>query len=148
MPDSRQTSVIDSPSSNSSSNFATNRKRSSIAEHSFHGIDTSRSKAESVTYVSGTLCYLCLGPLTRKALKALIFASLPYRLPILPPISGRLCRCDKVLARSDDRRLLKAYSGFFAASGGHQRRRRKCIAIQRHLRRILDLASRNPRPPK
>src|SRR5438552_18856407 len=59
MPNSRQTSVIDSPSSN----FATNRKRSSITEHSFHGIDTSRSKAESVTYVSGTLCYLCLGPL-------------------------------------------------------------------------------------
>jgi hypothetical protein len=59
IPNSRQTSVIDSPSSN----FATNRKRSSITEHSFHGIDTSRPKAESVTYVSGTPCYLCLGPL-------------------------------------------------------------------------------------
>src|SRR3989442_9615931 len=60
MPNSRQTSVIDSPSSN----FATNRRRSSITEHSFHGIDTSRSKAESVTHVSGTFCHLCLGPLT------------------------------------------------------------------------------------
>src|SRR6266567_7608477 len=60
MPNSRQTSVIDSPSSN----LTTNRMRSSITEHSFHGIDTSRSKAESVTYVSGTPCYLCLGPLT------------------------------------------------------------------------------------
>src|SRR5437763_5523154 len=59
MPNSRQTSDIASPSSN----FATNRKRSSITEHSFHGLDTSRSKAESVTYVSGTPCYLCLGPL-------------------------------------------------------------------------------------
>src|ERR1700687_1116215 len=60
MPNSRQTSVIDSPSSN----FATNRRRSSITEHSFHGIDTSPSKAESVTHVSGTFCHLCLGPLS------------------------------------------------------------------------------------
>ena len=59
---SGQTSVIVSPSSN----FATNRRRSSITEHSFHGIDTSRSKAESVTHVSGTFCYLCLGSLTRR----------------------------------------------------------------------------------
>ena len=35
---------------------ATNRRRSSITEHSFHGIDTSSSKAESVTHVSGTFC--------------------------------------------------------------------------------------------
>src|SRR5882672_8486854 len=59
MPNSRQTSLIDSPSSN----LATNRRRSSITEHSFHGIDTSRSIAESVTHVPGTTCYLCLGPL-------------------------------------------------------------------------------------
>src|SRR5882672_4371586 len=62
-PNSRQTSLIDSPSSN----LATNRRRSSINEHSFHGIDTSRSIAESVTHVSGTTCYLCLGPLKRLA---------------------------------------------------------------------------------
>ncbi|WP_210419053.1 hypothetical protein, partial [Bradyrhizobium sp. NAS80.1] len=31
----------------------------------FHGIHTSRrTKAESVTHVSGTFCHLCLGPLT------------------------------------------------------------------------------------
>ncbi|MEW6598819.1 MAG: hypothetical protein AB1429_15150, partial [Pseudomonadota bacterium] len=40
-----------------------NRRRSSITEHSFHGIDTSRAKAESVTHVSGTICHPCLGPL-------------------------------------------------------------------------------------
>src|SRR5258705_11757402 len=59
MPNSRQTSVIASPSSN----LATNRRRSSITEHSFHGIDTSRPKTESVTHVSGTFCHLCLRPL-------------------------------------------------------------------------------------
>ncbi|MGA7805990.1 hypothetical protein, partial [Bradyrhizobium sp.] len=41
-----------------------NRRRSSITELAFHGIDTSRrTKAESVTHVSGTFRYLCLGPL-------------------------------------------------------------------------------------
>jgi hypothetical protein len=45
-----QTSLIDSPSSKR----ATNRRRSSITEHSFHGIDTSPVSRESVTYVSGT----------------------------------------------------------------------------------------------
>src|SRR5437870_10645373 len=58
MPNSRQTSVIDSPSSSRD----TNRRRSSITEHSFHGIDTSRPKAESVTHVSGTICHPCLRP--------------------------------------------------------------------------------------
>src|SRR5882672_9021943 len=64
MPNSRHTSLIDSPSSN----LATNCRRSSITEHSFHGIDTSRSIAESVTHVSGTPCYLCVGPLKRLGL--------------------------------------------------------------------------------
>src|SRR6185503_14236033 len=60
MPNSRQTSDIDSPSSS----LATNRRRSSITEHSFHGIDTSPGLSrESVTYVSGTFWVLCLGPL-------------------------------------------------------------------------------------
>src|SRR5262250_1010637 len=73
MPNSRHTSLIDSPSSN----LATNRRRSSITEHSFHGIDTPGAKPGSVTHVSGTLCYLCLEPLTfrlfdqsRRSLKA------------------------------------------------------------------------------
>src|SRR5205823_5150071 len=56
MPNSRQASLIASPSSKRD----TNRRRWSITEHSFHGIDTSRSKAErapmcpvrNVTYVS------------------------------------------------------------------------------------------------
>src|SRR5216683_769874 len=56
MPNSRQTSVIASPSSSR----ATNRRRSSITEHSFRGINTSRRKAKSVTHVSGTICHLCL----------------------------------------------------------------------------------------
>src|SRR3954469_23001232 len=42
---------------------ATNRRRSSMTEHSFQGINTSRHLAERVTHVSGTTCHLCLGPL-------------------------------------------------------------------------------------
>src|ERR1700756_2734636 len=60
MPNSRQTSVMASPSRSR----ATKRRRSSITELAFHGIHTSRrTKAESVTHVSGTKCHLCLGPL-------------------------------------------------------------------------------------
>src|ERR1700746_2883992 len=51
MPNSRQTSVIVSPSNSR----ATNRRRSSITELAFHGINTSRpQKAKSVPRVSGT----------------------------------------------------------------------------------------------
>src|SRR4051812_38443593 len=56
MPNSRHISVIGSPSSSR----ATKRRRSSITELSFHGINTSRPKAKSVTHVSGTKCHLCL----------------------------------------------------------------------------------------
>src|SRR6516162_6168233 len=60
MPKSRQTSVIASPSISR----ATKRRRSSITELAFHGINTSRPQtAKSVTHVSGTECHLCLGPL-------------------------------------------------------------------------------------
>ncbi|WP_222005786.1 hypothetical protein, partial [Rhizobium bangladeshense] len=38
----------------------TNRRRSSITEVSFHGINTSRQKAKSVTHVSGTKRHLSL----------------------------------------------------------------------------------------
>src|SRR5581483_4887711 len=64
MPNSRQTSVMASPSRSR----ATKRRRSSITELAFHGIYTSRrTKAESVTHVSGTFCHLCLGPLNSSA---------------------------------------------------------------------------------
>src|SRR5215467_2052140 len=59
MPKSRHTWVIGSPSKRR----ATNRRRSSMTELSFHGIHTLRKKAESVTHVSGTGCHLCLGSL-------------------------------------------------------------------------------------
>src|SRR5258705_11855989 len=59
MPNARQTSLIASPSSSR----ATNRRRSSITEHSFHGLDPSPGKGKGVTHVSGTICHLCLGPL-------------------------------------------------------------------------------------
>jgi hypothetical protein len=36
-----------------------------MTELAFHGIDTSRKKAKSVTHVSGTICHLCLGPLMK-----------------------------------------------------------------------------------
>src|SRR5437870_11061640 len=61
MPNSRHIWVIGSPSRSR----ATKRRRSSITELAFHGIDTSRPKAESVTHVSGTKCHPCLGPLRR-----------------------------------------------------------------------------------
>src|SRR6185369_11516184 len=48
MPNSRQASVIVSPSSS----LATNRRRSSITEHSFHGRDTSPK--------DGGKCYPCV----------------------------------------------------------------------------------------
>src|ERR1700736_5064931 len=53
MPNSRQTSVIASPSNSR----PTKRRRSCVTEHSFHGINTSRPKAKSVTHVSGTVCH-------------------------------------------------------------------------------------------
>jgi hypothetical protein len=42
---------------------ATNCSLSSIAEHSFQGISFLPNQGESVTHVSGTMCYLCLRPL-------------------------------------------------------------------------------------
>src|ERR1700730_496718 len=61
MPNARQISVIGSPARS----CATNRRRSSTTEHSFHGIHTSRlKKAKSVTHVSGTNYHLCLRPHT------------------------------------------------------------------------------------
>ena len=49
--------------SSPSSKRATNRKRSSITELSFHGINTSCQMTKSVTHVSGTNRYLSLEPL-------------------------------------------------------------------------------------
>src|ERR1700730_15507200 len=73
MPNSRQTSVMASPSRSR----ATKRRRSSITELAFHGIYTSRrTKTESVTHVSGTFCHLCLGPLIKDLAIMLIIAKL------------------------------------------------------------------------
>src|SRR3954465_3662519 len=47
-----------------SSTRATKRRRSSITELTFHGINTSRQKAKSVTHVSGTKCHPCPRPHT------------------------------------------------------------------------------------
>src|ERR1700745_3430983 len=58
MPNSRHSEAIVSPSLSR----ITNRIRSSITEHSFHGILLSAPFGpKSVTHVSGTFCYLCLG---------------------------------------------------------------------------------------
>src|ERR1700729_3599189 len=59
MPNSRQSSDSGSPASRRATNFIL----SSITEHSFQGIAPSPLRGESVTYVSGTMCYLCLRPL-------------------------------------------------------------------------------------
>ncbi|MBB4365453.1 hypothetical protein GGD65_006519 [Bradyrhizobium sp. CIR18] len=41
-----------------------------MTELALHGIATSRrTKAESVTHVSGTFCHLCLGPLSKQSLR-------------------------------------------------------------------------------
>src|SRR3546814_10897809 len=56
----RHTSVMLSPFKSR----ATNRRRSSSTELSFHGINTSGQMPESVTHVSGTKRHLCLGSLT------------------------------------------------------------------------------------
>src|SRR4051794_4987439 len=63
MPNARHASVIDSPSKS----LATKRRRSSITEHSFQGINPPPAlrAGGSVTYVSGTFCYLCVGSRTR-----------------------------------------------------------------------------------
>src|ERR1700676_1065729 len=65
MPNSLQSSAIASPASRR----ATNCSLSSITEHSFQGITPSPLRGESVTYVSGTMCYLCLRPLIHQKSK-------------------------------------------------------------------------------
>src|SRR5262245_6359496 len=75
MPNSRQTSAMASPSRSR----ATKRRRSSITELAFHGIHTSRrTKAESVTHVSGTFCHLCLGPLIADTSAPISAAKRPF----------------------------------------------------------------------
>src|ERR1700724_37576 len=58
MPNSLQTPPTPPPATGR----ATNCSLSSITEHSFQGIIPSPLRGESVTYVSGTMCYLCLRP--------------------------------------------------------------------------------------
>src|SRR5215469_18947183 len=60
IPNSLHRSAICSPASRR----ATNCSLSSMTEHSFHGIHFLLKKGESVTYVSGTFCHLCVGSLT------------------------------------------------------------------------------------
>src|ERR1700723_3312767 len=59
MPNSRQSSASGSPGNLRVTDFIS----SSIPEHSFQGIAPSPLRGESVPYVSGTMCYLCLRPL-------------------------------------------------------------------------------------
>ena len=63
-----------------------------ITEHSFHGITPSQKKGESVTYVSGTICYLCVESLMQisphQSVDLLISVAKPIRQekkPILYP---------------------------------------------------------------
>src|ERR1700722_17188994 len=79
MPNSLQSSAIASPASRG----ATNCSLSSITEHSFQGITPSPLRGESVTYVSGTMCYLCLRPLITNKYAAILtfplFRDLPQK---------------------------------------------------------------------
>jgi len=90
---SRHSSVIGSPSKSR----ATKRRRSSITELSFHGIDSFplRSQGKTVTHVSGTLCHLCLiptvmasDPSTVIPAKAGIFFSQSAGLKKIPAFAG------------------------------------------------------------
>ncbi|WP_206745320.1 hypothetical protein, partial [Bradyrhizobium canariense] len=82
------------------------RRRSSMTELAFHGIHTSRrTKAESVTHVSGTFCHLCLGPLKQNQLLRLVdwlqrtierTISARYREPDIESI------CRTLAAQTDD----------------------------------------------
>src|ERR1700730_894680 len=85
MPNSLQSSAIASPASRR----ATNCSLSSITEHSFQGITPSPLRGESVTYVSGTMCYLCLRPFTSKYASILSFPLLGY----LPQHTGLSTVC-------------------------------------------------------
>src|SRR5215813_3535107 len=61
MPNSRHREAMLSPSLSR----ITKRIRSSITDRSFHGIPTSAPcGVKSVTHVSGTFCYPCLGTVT------------------------------------------------------------------------------------
>src|SRR6516225_10108203 len=90
MPNSLQSSDIASPASRR----ATNCSLSSITEHSFQGIITPSPEGESVTYVSGTMCYLCLGPLTVDAVGFTGFPprNRPSERQVLDAV-GREARC-------------------------------------------------------
>jgi len=63
IPKSAQTDVILSPSRRR----ATNLRRSSIRLHSFQGIWVPPQMQKCVTYVSGIICYLCVGKVTATA---------------------------------------------------------------------------------
>ncbi|MDX8496581.1 hypothetical protein RFN29_34295, partial [Mesorhizobium sp. VK22B] len=82
---------------------ATKRRRSSITEHSLHGINTSRQKPKSVTHVSGTNRHLSLRSLilptfplaeasTLKSPQAAEFASLFGTKSVVERISSQFGR--------------------------------------------------------
>src|SRR3954469_1163720 len=98
MPNSRQTSVIASPSSTR----ATKHRRSSITELAFHGINTSRQKAKSVTHVSGTKCHPCLRPHNSNCICTRVICLRDFRLCHRPDV-----RPDERLEKgTDDRRSM------------------------------------------
>ena len=66
--------------------------RKHITEHSFHGIHASPGKGKGVTHVSGTICHLCLGPLTANS-RSLTKAHGPHALP------GQRCACGTCLCQ-------------------------------------------------
>src|SRR3546814_14538210 len=69
---------------------ATNRRRSSSTELSFHGINTSGQMPESVTHVSGTKRHLCLGSLSGAPPGLGAPAPLAGRAHCLPQVSAPL----------------------------------------------------------
>src|SRR5262245_38528457 len=84
MPNARHTSLMLSPSRRR----PTKRTRSSITEHSFHGINTSR-KAKSVTHVSGTFPHLCLGSFNFEPFSPQ--APVALESPAFPRFSAEIC---------------------------------------------------------
>src|SRR5215472_15351946 len=119
MPNSLQSSDIASPASRR----ATNCSLSSIAEHSFQGIITPSPEGESVTYVSGTFCYLCVGSLKRYHTGKLCLKRTVHRQSLCYTVRARLVPVGAALSGS--LRFVPIFSlvncvisGFAAASCG------------------------------
>src|ERR1700730_2674270 len=109
MPNSLQSSAIASPASRR----ATNCSLSSITEHSFQGITPSPLRGESVTYVSGTMCYLCLRSLITLQSTVCSYFETSSVHPSNVYVSAPTLKFGTTAAKSDDRFYLGCATRLF-----------------------------------